>query len=426
MRPTIGWLVFAIGAVFYSYEFLLRILPSVMTTQLMATHHITTAGLGYLASIYYIIYTAMQTPVGLLIDWYGPRRLLLFASAICTIGSFCFASTTSLFCAALGRFLIGFGSAFGFVGVLRLASLWLPSHRFALATGLVTTLGMIGGILGDVVLSHLVNTAGWHVAVMLSAWLGIATMGLICFIPKSNPHTFSTRLPHRQWRHLYRELLIILKMPIIWLNAVVGSLLYLPLAIFGELWGVSYLQTVQQISPFDATLAISFLMWGWAIGAPLVGWFADKTGSRYRVVLGLSSASLFFTLYILNTHFSSNITLFTGLFLLGVLCSNQVLIMVIARDNCPAHMLATGLAVTNMIIMGGGIVFQPLIGLMMRSSSAMLLADSNSPDVSIAYTQAMYIVPAAIGLAIVVLGVQLLSRKNALSAVNAREKIGLL
>lgn len=411
-QRALGWFIFVIGAVFYSYEFLLRILPSVMTTELMQAHHITTAGLGYLASIYYLVYTAMQIPVGLLIDWYGPRRLLLFASATCAIGSFFFASTTSLFCAALGRFLIGFGSAFGFVAVLRLASLWLPTHRFALATGLVTTLGMVGGVLGDVTLSHLVNTAGWHTAVMVSAWAGVTMLGVICFIPKNCPHTFSQQVPHQQWIHLYRELIVILKMPIIWINALVGSLLYLPFAIFGELWGVSYIQTTQQINPLDAALAVSCLMWGWAFGAPLIGWFADKTMSRYRVVFIMTSASLIFTLYVLNTHFSDKTFLFAAMFLLGVLWSSQFLMMVIARDNCPEHMLATGLATTNMIIMGTVIIFQPLIGVIMQSSSAMLIANAKSADVITAYTHAMYIVPAAFVLAIAVLVLQLRYAQN--------------
>lgn len=404
---VLGWAIFSLGAIFYSYEFLLRILPSVMTTELMQAHHITTAGLGYLAAIYYVVYTAMQLPVGLLIDWYGPKRLLVLASAICAIGSFLFASNHSLILAGCGRFLIGLGSAFGFVGVLRLASLWLPPSRFALAAGLVTTLGMMGGVLGDVGLSHLVIKAGWHSAVMLSGWMGLGLMLVFFFIPEAR-HAATIPGKHKQqWQQLYQQLLLIFRMPVIWLNGVAGSLLYVPLSAFGELWGVSYLQTVQHVSRFDAALAISWLMWGWAIGAPLVGWLADKTGSRYRVILVCSSLSLFFILYVLATQFSGNMSLFLAMLVFGVLCSSQILMMVIVRDICPPNLLATGMAVTNMIIMAGGMLFQPLIGILMRSNSAALIANNNLAVVSANYTHAMYVIPAAIFLALIVIMVQI-------------------
>jgi MFS family permease len=403
---TLGWVIFGIGAIFYSYEFLLRILPSVMTTDLMQVHHITTAGLGYLAAIYYVVYTAMQLPVGLLIDWYGPRRLLLLASAICAVGSFLFASASSLILAGIGRFLIGFGSAFGFVGVLRLASLWLPPRRFALATGLVTTLGMMGGVLGDVGLSHLVVTAGWHTAVMISAWMGVVLMVVFFLIPEMRHHSFTASERGQQWQQLRQQTLAILRMPVIWLNGLAGSLLYVPLSAFGELWGVSYLQTVQSLTRVEAALAVSWLMWGWAIGAPLAGWLADRTGSRYRVLLVGSILSLLFILYILHTHFASNLGLFTAMLVFGVLCSGQILMMVIVRDVCPHHLLATGMAVTNMIIMAGGMVFQPLIGELIKSHSAALINNANSAGVVNGYIHAMYVIPAAIFLAIIVLFAQ--------------------
>ncbi|MBY0545108.1 MAG: MFS transporter [Gammaproteobacteria bacterium] len=415
INPVLGWVVFVIGAVFYSYEFLLRIMPSVMTTDLMQAHHVTTAGLGYLISIYYVVYTAMQLPVGLLIDTYGPRRLLLMASAVCAIGSFFFASTNSLFLAGLGRFLIGLGSAFGFVGVLRLASLWLPINRFALATGLITTLGMIGGVLGDVGLNHLVIRSGWHNAVVFSAWIGIALMLPLYFIPEGSVTSFKQSQRSLQWAQLWQQTLLILRMPVIWLNALAGSLLYIPLSVFGELWGVSYLQNAQQLNPVDAALAISWLMWGWAVGAPLVGWLADKTGSRYRVVLTCSALSFVFILYVLHTQFHGNTSLFAAMFLLGLLCSGQILMMVIARDHCPPTLLATGMATTNMIIMGGSILFQPLIGILMRTHSAALIADKTSTSVSSAYTHAMYIVPAAILAGMIVLVLQRFLEQRTLS-----------
>jgi len=182
-----GWVVFAIVAAFYSYEYLLRILPGVMTVDLMRAHHINTLSLGFLASAYYLTYSLMQLPVGVLIDYFGPKRLLLLAVLSCILGSFLFASEHSFTAAFIGRVLIGFGSAFAFVGVLRTATLWLPVNQFAVATGFITTLGMIGGIIGDVSLSHLTVAYGWQCTVIISAIIGIPIFILMMCIPHRQP-----------------------------------------------------------------------------------------------------------------------------------------------------------------------------------------------------------------------------------------------
>lgn len=406
----VGWLVFITGALFYSYEFLLRILPSVMTAELMQVHGLTTAGFGYLIVIYYVIYVVMQLPVGLLIDKFGPKRLLVFASATCAIGSFLFASETSVVMAGIGRFLIGLGSAFGFIGVLRLASLWLPAKRFALATGLVTTLGMIGGVMGEVGLSYVVDGAGWHTALLISAWVGVALVALFWFIPEWTHHSVSAVESSHHWRTLLQQTLSLSRMPIMWVNGIVGCLLYVPLSAFGELWGVSYLQSAQALSRVEATLAASWLMWGWALGAPFAGWLADKTGNRRRVILVGSALAITTILIILHNQFAHHAMLYALLFLFGIFCSGQILIMVIVRDVCPPAYLATGLALTNTIIMAGGMVFQPLVGVLLQSYSAVLMHNPTAQIAQVYYSQIMYIIPLVIALAMILVGIQVLRR----------------
>jgi len=97
-----------------------------MTGNLMSTFGIDAGALGNLVAYYYYIYTPMQLPVGVLMDRYGPRRLLVFACLLCVIGSFWFASASHASALGGSRLLTGLGSAFAFVGVMKLASSWLP------------------------------------------------------------------------------------------------------------------------------------------------------------------------------------------------------------------------------------------------------------------------------------------------------------
>lgn len=400
-----GWIVFTIVASFYSYEYLLRILPSVMTVDLMRAHQINTLSLGMLASAYYLIYSLMQLPVGVLIDYFGPKRWLLLACLSCIIGSFLFASAHSFTLAFIGRILIGFGSAFAFVGVLRTATLWLPPNQFAIATGLITTLGMLGGIVGDITLSHLVVTYGWQSTVEISAIVGIPIFIAIMCIPHKHSKEHSKKHSYT-FMHAVMGLWQVIKMPIVWLNALVGCLLYIPLSAFAELWGVPYLETVYQLPKIQAADSISWLFLGWAIGAPLIGFIADRTQKRLSILLTGSSLAFVCILIILNIHFSQIYLLNMALVVFGILCSGQILIMVIAKDIVPLRIAATTMAFTNMLIMLGGMVFQPLIGSLVKASSHDMIFHHITDIDSMRYTHAMYVIPGAILLGIFILLIQ--------------------
>src|SRR3990167_10294488 len=107
-----GWLVCSLAALYYCYEYLLRVTPSVMEGPLRAHFNLSAAGFGFLSAFYYYAYVPLQVPVGVLLDRYGPRLLLTAACLICVIGSFLLASTSVFWVAAMGRFCVGFGSAF--------------------------------------------------------------------------------------------------------------------------------------------------------------------------------------------------------------------------------------------------------------------------------------------------------------------------
>jgi len=93
---AIGWLICILGAVFYCYEYLLRIEPSVMVLPLEHYFHISAKGLGILSGLYYMAYTPMQLVVGVVTDMFGPRRVLTVAVLICAAGSFVFGTARTL------------------------------------------------------------------------------------------------------------------------------------------------------------------------------------------------------------------------------------------------------------------------------------------------------------------------------------------
>ncbi|MDX2164093.1 MAG: MFS transporter [Gammaproteobacteria bacterium] len=343
--------------------------PSVMTGSLMSSFGIEAGVLGNLIAYYYYIYTPMQLPVGVLMDRYGPRRLLVFACLLCVIGSFWFASALHPSELAGSRLLTGMGSAFAFVGVMKLASSWLPENRFALAAGLTTTLGTIGGMVGDDVISRLISYHGWRNSILDFAYIGFILAIVIFFLMRDKP-TVPVQQPRPMmsqmtFRKLWPEIKILVLNPLVWLVGVVGLFTYLPASAFAELWGVPFLKTAYGLNREAAAHAISFVFFGLAIGNPLIGWISDKIRRRrLPLIIGAIFAAIigFALVYVPNL---SKTELCSLLFLFGVFSSVETLVFAIGREISPSEVSGTAIAFINMLVMVGGVIFQPLIGYML-------------------------------------------------------------
>ena len=178
----LAFTVITVGALFYCYEFVLRIIPGALQSELSAAFgHISASSIGVLSAFYYFAYSPMQLPVGVLMDRFGPRRLLIFACFCCTLGSWMFTFTNIIWLAGAGRFLVGFGSSFAFVGVLTLTVNWLPKKYFSLLVGLITTLGMLGLVYGEVKITSIALNFGWDHVLYLMVVIG-AILTLLTFI----------------------------------------------------------------------------------------------------------------------------------------------------------------------------------------------------------------------------------------------------
>jgi MFS family permease len=356
-----GSLVCAIGAFFYCYEFVLRIIPGALQTELSAAFgHISASTFGQLSAFYYFAYSPMQMPVGMLMDRFGPRRLLTFACLCCTIGSFMFTYSESLLIAGSGRFLVGFGSSFAFVGVLSLAIHWLPKRYFSLVAGLITTLGMLGLVYGEVKITEMAVTMGLHHVLNMMVFVGGGLTVLIFLLVRDAPdRAMGTKQPLPEFFNSVGKVLL---SPQVWLIGFVGACLYTSLSVFGELWGKTYLEQAHNLTKMEAAKAISAMFLGWAVGAPISGYFSDWTGRRvFPLVLGalLSLICISLILYCPGLSYTSLIIL---LFLYGVFSATEIIVFVMAKENSGAQLSGTVFAATNMIVTLGGVIFQPLVG----------------------------------------------------------------
>lgn len=357
----LGGIICAIGAMFYCYEFILRIIPGILEDELRAAFgHLSATAFGQISALYYFAYSPMQLPVGIMMDRFGPRYLLSLACLCCTLGSLLFSSHI-LFFAGLGRLLVGFGSSFAFVGVLSAATNWLPLRYFSLVAGLMTTLGMLGLVYGEIQITHLAQRVGLHAVLRMSVLLGLILTIIIYATVRDAPG----KLKHHPmpYREFFGQVWQVLKSKQIWVIAMIGTCLYTSLSVFGELWGKSFLEQAFHLSKIEAARTMSMLFLGWAVGAPLTGYISDT--SRNRIIpltIGALGSLVFISVILFDQHLSYWI-LNTLVFLYGLFSSSEIIVFIMAKEYSPTQQLSgTIFAVTNMIVSFGGVFFQPLVG----------------------------------------------------------------
>ena len=383
----LGSLICMIAALFYCYEFVLRIIPGVLQSELSAAFgHISASTFGQLSALYYFAYSPMQLPVGILMDRFGPRRLLSLACFCCAIGSFMFSYSSSMLIAGSGRFLVGFGSSFAFVGVLSLAVHWLPRRYFSLVAGLMTTLGMLGLVYGEMKITEMAGSLGLNPVLLMMVVIGLALTALIALVVRDGPGG-----------HFVKSL----SLGDFYQN-IVRVLVYTSLSVFGELWGKSYLEKAHHLTKIEAAKTISAMFLGWAVGAPIAGYFSDRTGRRVLPLVVGAFGALVCISVILYCAGLSYTVLNVLMFLYGLFSATEIIIFVVAKENSGVELSGTVFAAANMIVTLGGVIFQPLVGsLLDKFSRGQVVAGEHVYSI-LDYQLALSVLPACLLLVMLV------------------------
>lgn len=363
-----AWAIWSLAALFYLYEYFIRVAPSVMEEELLLDFQVRATHLAGALAAYYYIYAPMQIFAGMLFDRFGGRRLLVPATLFVALG--CFVSIIpkeELWVISISRLLMGFGSAFGFVGVLYLASIWFPHRRLALISGMTTALGMVGAIIGEAPLAEAVDIWGWKPCLFVAGIFGFI---IACLMLMAIPPTPSWEKKRRQEQieedndplSFLKTFLNVIKNPQTWIIGFIAGCLYMPLSVFGDLWGVQYIIHITGVSKAKAAGAVSMLYLGWLIGGPLIGIFSDKWECRKIPLLFSSILSSLLLVTLCSFPEMSLNMVYILLFLLGLAGCGQVIAFVASIEINNIHAKGTAIATCNMIVMSFGGVFQHLFG----------------------------------------------------------------
>jgi MFS family permease len=330
----------------------------------MRDFHITSQTLGILSGIYFYSYAAMQMPAGVLMDTFGPRRVLTLATAICAVSTLAFALTESFFMACMARLMIGFGSAFAAIGAMKLAAVWFKPERFAFLVGLMVTIGMLGAIGGEAPLALMIDVLSWRDSMLIMGIVGLGVALLIYLIVRDAPQTSNPKQSKIKTEELplSQSLRPLFKNKKLWVVATYSGLMFMSTPVFCGLWGVPFLMLKLHLSKTVAANYVSLVFVGWIIAGPLWGIYSNRIGLRkpslYIASVGALMCSLIFIYAPITTPWLMQLSLLAfGIFSAGFLPG-----FAIAKELCDTRYTATGVSIMNMMNTVGIALAQPAIG----------------------------------------------------------------
>jgi sugar phosphate permease len=187
LRRQLGWVVWGIGAGVYVLAVFHRTSLGVAGPMAEARFSLSSAQLSTFVMLQLGVYALMQVPTGIMVDRFGPRKMLLVATTTMGLAQMAFAVVDSYPLALLARGMLGCGDAMTYISVLRLAAAWFPARRYAVLTAFTGLLGSLGNVIATVPLTAMLAHAGWTPTFLIAGALSLGYGLLLLRSATRNP-----------------------------------------------------------------------------------------------------------------------------------------------------------------------------------------------------------------------------------------------
>ena len=367
-----AWVVLTVGQFTAVIAVLQRSSLGVASTDALARFGITAVTLAAFSMVQLLVYAAMQVPVGVLIDRYGSRQLVVLGSLIMAGAQTMFAVATTLPLAFAARVLLGVGDALTFISVMRLIPAWFPAERSAKLTTTTGPVNQLGFVLSATGFAAVLAAIGWTPSFLTAAGVAVVSAALALALLRDSPQGRPARVPlghalavaghgvRRAWAE-----------PGTRLGFWLGFMTLFTAMAFGVMWGYPFL-TVGQGQPARVAgllmllLAVAGLVHGVTLGAVL----ARHPYYRSLIAIGVVGVVMAIWAAVLLWPGPAPIWLLVLLVVaLPAPTITSVMTFDIARTSNPPQRLGAAIGVVNGGAFLGTLIAVMGIGLVLQATS---------------------------------------------------------
>jgi len=310
--------------------------------------------LAFASGLWFLVFAAMQIPVGWALDRVGPRRtaavLLLIGGGG---GAALFAVATTPAHVSIAMALIGVGCAPVLMASYYIFARQFPPAKFATLAALMLGVGSVGNLVASYPMAFAAETVGWRVALWgLAAISGVVAAGIAVLV----------RDPERITGDARGSVLDLLRMPVLWAILPLMFVAYAPSAALRGLWAGPYLRDVFGLDTGavgQATLVMGVAM---IAGTLTYGPLDRMVGSRKWVIFGgnlMAALALLALILWPDRSLALSVAL---LAVIGFAGASFPVIVAHGRAFIPAHLAGRGVTLLNLFGIGGVGVAQFVTG----------------------------------------------------------------
>ncbi|MCW2780302.1 MAG: transporter [Marmoricola sp.] len=329
--------------------------------------HISAAQLSTFTMLQLLVYAGMQIPVGLLVDRFGPRNVLLVGATILTFAQAGFAFSDTYLLALLARFFVGLGDAMTFVCVLRLVNTWFAPRRIPVITQLTGVIGQAGAIIAAVPMTIALSHLGWTKAYLLAASLGIVLVIALLLVVHDAPGSRSLRGPTLSVSDIRTSLAASWEHPGTRLGFWMHFSTQFSATTLGLLWGYPFFVRGEGQSKDTAGLLLTIMVVAVMCAGPALGWrITVRPWHRSTLVLTIVLSIVAVWTVVLSWRGDAPLWLLVVLVVVtGVGGPASMIGFDLGRTSNPAHRLASATGIINQGGFYASLVLVVAIGLIL-------------------------------------------------------------
>jgi MFS family permease len=349
---------------FLSYFF--RNVNGPIAGELIRETGIGAGGLGLLTGLYFAAFTLSQLPLGNALDKFGPRRVQATLLAVAALGALVFSLATDGATLAVGRFLIGLGTAGCLMAGLKATMQWSggggaqAKSALSAVNGIFMMFGGVGAMAATVPMSSMVALIGWRATfqVLAAAALLLALVTLVLVPEAARVSGPAARRKASLAGHPANGML--------WALAPMSALTFGTVSAFQGLWASRWFSDVGHLPPDQIALQLLVMAATLTLGAPLMGFAAAKLRGRIdAAALAIATA---ITLVVVEALICarmplSDLVLWPALSVLGAV---SVASYGVLSDFYPAELIGRANAVLNTWHTASAFAMQFAIGLVVN------------------------------------------------------------
>ena len=351
------WVILSVCTLGFMQTHIHRVGFAPLIPTFVADLRLTYAAAGAIMTAYFWTYTAVQVPIGLLVDRWGARRVMLAFMGILVLGAAFFPLSRTYTQSLLARALVGLGAAAVWVPSLRLITEWFRAEERGRVIGILSAGGALGGTSALLLIPLLADRWGWRWGYAATLVPVLLTLALFALFVRGGDGP-SGAAPGGGLLALRR----VLGTGVIWWFNVSVLLFYG--AYFSMVtWLPTFLVNALRVTPAQAGFVTSLLTAGTIVSWPLAGLITDRIGHRKWIYLfsQLMSVVVSLVFALAGPHLS-----FAGAagvaLAAGVLFGGMITPFVMVVELFPRELAGTASGIVNTFCFLGSLTIPVLLG----------------------------------------------------------------